>query len=40
VGWLLRELSRRRPDLVTSFVDTHPDISREARSNALKHLAK
>ncbi|MEM7341125.1 MAG: DNA alkylation repair protein [Actinomycetota bacterium] len=38
VGWLLRELSRREPDLVTGFLDGHPHLSREARTNASKYL--
>lgn len=38
VGWLLRELAQRRPDLVISFVASHPDMSKEATANALKHL--
>jgi 3-methyladenine DNA glycosylase AlkD len=36
VGWLLRELARRRPDLVTEFLASHPELSTEARRNARK----
>lgn len=38
VGWILRELTRRVPEHVLVFVDTHPELSTEARKNALKHL--
>lgn len=38
VGWILRELARRAPDRVRAFVDAHPELSTEARRNALKHL--
>ena len=38
VGWLLRELARREPDRVRAFVEAHPELSTEARRNALKHL--
>lgn len=38
VGWLLREMAHRVPDTVRAFVDEHPEMSTEARRNALKHL--
>ncbi len=38
VGWLLRELAHRRPELVAEFVAEHPELSLEARRNALKHI--
>lgn len=38
VGWLLRELSRREPDLVARVVADLPDLSTEARRNATKYL--
>ena len=38
VGWLLRELSARDPDLVKEFVAQHPAMSTEARRNATKKL--
>ena len=38
VGWLLRELSRRRQDLVEDFVAHEPQLSPEARRNAVKYL--
>ncbi|MEM9447086.1 MAG: DNA alkylation repair protein [Cyanobacteria bacterium P01_E01_bin.6] len=38
VGWLLRELSRNHPDLVRRFLSEHPELSKEARRNALKYL--
>jgi 3-methyladenine DNA glycosylase AlkD len=38
VGWVLRELAKRVPDRVQLFVDSHPELSAEARKNALKHL--
>lgn len=38
VGWILRELSRRVPGRVQSFVEAHPKLSPEARKNALKYL--
>lgn len=37
-GWVLRELSRAEPDAVRHFVDTHPQLSREARRMALARL--
>ena len=30
-GWVLRELSRARPELVAGFVDAHPELSAEGR---------
>ncbi|MBK9178703.1 MAG: DNA alkylation repair protein [Acidimicrobiales bacterium] len=38
VGWLLRELASRSPREVLAFTDAHPELSSEARDNALKHL--
>ena len=38
VGWLLRELSLRYPEVVRRFVADHPQLSTEARRNALKKL--
>lgn len=38
VGWLLRELASRHPEKVSDFLDAHPDLSRQARSNATKGL--
>ena len=38
VGWLLRELSTAEPDRVRSFVDTHPELSTEARTAATARL--
>lgn len=38
VGWVLRELAHRVPDRVRGFVEAHPELSAEARKNALKHL--
>jgi 3-methyladenine DNA glycosylase AlkD len=40
VGWLLRELSRPEPDRVRAFVAAHPELSPEARRNALSRLGK
>ena len=37
-GWLLRELSRREPDLVREFIEEHPFLSAEARRNAASYL--
>lgn len=39
VGWLMRELSLHYPDVVRRFVADHPQLSPEARRNALKRLA-
>lgn len=33
-GWVLRELSRTRPELVAGFVDAHPELSAEGRRMA------
>ncbi len=33
-GWVLRELSRARPELVAGFVDAHPELSAEGRRMA------
>lgn len=38
VGWLLRELAHRSPDQVVTFVAAHPELSAEARKNALQYL--
>lgn len=38
VGWLLRELSQRRPDDVRAFVEAHPELSSEARRAATARL--
>jgi len=38
VGWVLRELSKHHPHLTRSFVDAHPELSREARKNAMKYI--
>jgi 3-methyladenine DNA glycosylase AlkD len=38
VGWILRELAHRTPDRVRDFVAAHPELSTEARKNALKRL--
>jgi 3-methyladenine DNA glycosylase AlkD len=38
VGWLLRELSRERPTLVHDFIASEPQLSSEARRNAIKYL--
>lgn len=37
-GWVLRELSRHRPDAVAAFVDEHPELSREAQRMATARL--
>jgi 3-methyladenine DNA glycosylase AlkD len=37
-GWVLRELSRHRPDEVRAFVDAHPELSREGRRMATARL--
>jgi 3-methyladenine DNA glycosylase AlkD len=37
-GWVLRELSRHRPDAVVAFVDAHPELSAEARRMATARL--
>ena len=39
VGWLLRELSARSPDRVRTFVDTHPEVSSEARRAATAKMS-
>lgn len=37
-GWVLRELSRTRPDPVAAFVGDHPELSREACRMATARL--
>ena len=38
VGWVLRELSRQEPEVVSEFLRTHPELSTEAVRNAGKYL--
>jgi 3-methyladenine DNA glycosylase AlkD len=37
-GWVLRELSRARPEAVAAFVEAHPEMSSEARRMATARL--
>ena len=39
IGWALREVARRDPDWVRTFVDTH-QLSPLSRREALKHLGE
>jgi 3-methyladenine DNA glycosylase AlkD len=38
IGWMLRELSRRKPECVERFIDDHPELCTEAARNASKYL--
>jgi 3-methyladenine DNA glycosylase AlkD len=39
IGWALRTHARSRPDAVRQFCADHPELTRLARREALKHLA-
>lgn len=38
IGWALRTYARQAPDAVRRFCEDHPDLTRLARREALKHL--
>jgi len=38
VGWALRTYARVAPDAVRAFVEGHPELTKLARREALKHL--
>jgi 3-methyladenine DNA glycosylase AlkD len=38
IGWVLREVSKKRPELVHGFLDRHPEVSGLTRREATKYL--
>ncbi len=39
-GWMLREISKRSPDLVIDFIRTHQNISHITKSYAMEYIRK